>query len=123
MDATDLFSYEMKMAVSSTETGKSKPIKLIVPHRAEWTISTDLMKAVSEPSTERHAAIMMGPGSELIDPGPADYKFRLRPAGNYIGNVTPGGQFTFTTEGLISAPPGATYDTIDFAIAISRYSQ
>jgi hypothetical protein len=141
MDATDLFSYEItiandgvlpifrvkwalaprdiKMAVSSTDIGKSKPVKLIVPHRAEWTMTTGLMRSVTQPSKERHAAIMIGPGSELIDQGPADYKFRLRPEDNYIGTLTPGDQSTFTTEGLISAPPGATYDTVDFAIAIS----
>jgi hypothetical protein len=141
MDATDLFSYEItvandgvlpifrvkwalaprdiKMAVSNAEVGKSKPVRLIVPRRAEWTMTTDLMKSVTQPGTDRHAAIMIGPGSELIDQGPADYKFRLRPEDNYIGTVTPGDQFTFTTEGLISAPPRATYDTADFAIAIS----
>jgi hypothetical protein len=140
MDATDLFSYEItvandgvlpifrvkwalapreiKMAASSTEI-VNKPVTLIVPHRAEWTMTSDLMKSVTQPSMERHAAIMIGPGSELIDQGSPDYKFRLRPEDNHIGTVTPGDQFTFTTEGLISAPPGATYDTADFAIAIS----
>jgi len=139
MDATDLFSYKITVAndgvlpifrvkwalalrdIKMAPDGKSRSVTLWLPDRADWVMTTNLMKSVTQPSTTRHAAIMVFPGSEAIVKGPAEakYEFHLRPADNYIGTVTPGDQFTFTTEGLISAPPGATYDTVDFAIATS----
>jgi len=45
-------------------------------------------------------------------------EFQLKRPDTTVGILAPGDGFTFTTEGLISAPPGATYDTVDFAVAV-----
>jgi len=141
MDTKDFFSYEITAAndgvlpifrvkwalaprhikmAGSTGVGNGRLVAWL-PDRADWVPTSRLMESVTQPSTIRHAALMVGPGTEMIVKGPAeaDYEFHLRPEDNYIGTVTPGDQFTFTTEGLISAPLGAAYDTVDFAIAIS----
>lgn len=136
MDATDLFSYQitvtnggvlpifgMKWALAPriikiSNDNSHMSIQVLAPHNADWIVSSDVMASVIKPSTERHAAFMFFPGSELTVPEPADYEFHLRPVDNSIGTLTPGDQFTFTTEGLMSAPPGSTYDAADFAIAI-----
>jgi hypothetical protein len=145
MDATDFFSYQMtvtndgilpiyrarwafapryiKVGIAGG-TGESNPghgVTWIVPHYADWAVTTDLLTSVipDKPGTERHAAILFEPGSVMTVPGAADYEFHLRPSDNRIGTLAPGDGFTFTTEGLVSAPAGTTYDAVDFAIAIS----
>lgn len=143
MDATDVFSYQfnvgndgvlpifgvtwalaprnIKVSVGANEAdndSSQKHVQWTPPHRADWKVDSNLMRSVTKPDAERHAAIMIYPGSGLTVPGPADYEFRIRPEDSSIGTLSPGGQFTLTTEGLMSAPPGATFDTADFAIAI-----
>jgi hypothetical protein len=139
MDATDLFSYQItstndgvlpifdvkwafaprdiKVGVASDNQGHG--VKLILPHYADWIITNELMASVTKPGTERHAAMVIEPGSEIIVSGPPDFEFHFRPADNSVGTVVPGDQFSVTTEGLMTAPPGVTYDIADFAIAIT----
>lgn len=137
MDPTDLFSYQMtvsnggvlpvfmvKWALAPREIkltsndASIKSVKLLLPHSADWVASSDLMERAIKPGPERRAVILFTAGSELTVLGPADYEFQIRTPTNGIGTITPGDQFTFTTEGLMSAPPDATYDVADFAVAI-----
>jgi hypothetical protein len=136
MDATDLFSYQITiandgllpvrgvrwaMAPRIIKVGgniSQKPMILLAPHYADWVFPN----SVTKPDTsgiQRHADLMFFPGSQLAVVGPADYEFHIRPTDTYIGWLSPGDRSTFTTEGIISAPPEATYDTVDFAIAIT----
>lgn len=136
MDTTDFFSYKITVTndgllpvhgtnwMLALRSLKVHPqpgrpeITMLLPHCADWKATAELMEKMHE-STERHAAaIMAGPGSLLIDEGPPDYRFRLSRSDNAIGSLSPGTGYTLTTEGLISAEPGSTYDDADFAIAI-----
>lgn len=77
------------------------------------------MSVSGEPGTlEYPAMIVVGPNVKLV-PSSADYAFQLRRPDCYAAVVSPGDGFTFTTEGLIGAPSGAVYDSVDFSINIS----
>ncbi len=140
MDPTDFFSYQLTISNEgilpifrvrwalaprvisvSSSTGSGEGVTLLLPHYADWIATDDLMNSLlpDKPGSQRHAALLMRPGGKIVVDGPADYEFHLRSANNRIGTLSPGDQFTFTTEGLISAPAGTTYDTADFAVSIS----
>lgn len=139
MDATDFFSYQLTITndgilpiyradwafaprlISMTPAIGHHNLTLLLPHYADWVATDALMASVvpDKPGSERRAAILMLPGAKAIVDGTPDYEFHVRPANNRIGTLSPGDQFTFTLEGLITAPVGATYDEADFAIAIS----
>jgi hypothetical protein len=136
MDATDLFSYQLTVSnggvfplwgvqwalapreIKMSSGPSAKPVGLILPHSATWTATPELMALAMKPGKERHASLMFYPASHAWVTGDADYEFQIRSPNNKIGYLAPGDQFTFTTEGLISAPPDASYDVADFAVAI-----
>jgi hypothetical protein len=131
MDATDLFSYKItvtndgllpvfwadwalaprivQVGVGSSGITPDKHVQLLLPHYARWTIKASL------PSY----GMKVFPGSGMTVPEAEDYEFQLKRPDTTVGILAPGDGFTFTTEGLIGAPSGATYDTVDFAVAVS----
>jgi hypothetical protein len=138
MDVADLFSYQITVANDGilpvfrtkwslalrslrVDSPPSAPkTTFLLPHYADWQITSELMRTVTRADREYHTAIAVAPGGTLIDPGPPNYGFHLSPPDNYIGMLAPGDKSTFTTEGLVGAPIGAQYDSVDFAIAL-RY--
>jgi hypothetical protein len=109
MNATDLFSYKMTV----TNDG------VLPVFKADWALAPKIVKiqGSNKPVEPIHAAVVVYPNSALI--GPEDYAFHLRLSDAYIGMLTPGDSYTFTTEGLMTAPTGAVADEVDFAIAVS----
>ena len=145
MDPTDLFSYQINVtndgvlpifgarwafapiclrvldAQSGAENTGTHPrmFRYLFPHYGAYVVTANLMNSVTRPGPERHAAIMMNPGSELIVDDGLDGEFHIMPENNSIGRLSPGDQVTVTTEGIISAQPGVSYGAVDFAIAIT----
>ncbi len=135
MDTSDLFSYKItitndgllpiygakwELALRSLKVMPQEGrqgVTMLLPHCAHWKVTAELMNKLHE-GGRSEGAITTGAGSLLIDQGPPDYRFYLSRADNAVGKLSPGTGFTFTTEGLIGAPPDAKYDTADFAIAI-----